>query len=412
MCSNPVRGVKNKCCASGSSFFAFITITVLLVQTRTLEERFQEKLADAVRKEPPQPFKSHRAPCSKEIHYSAFFVNPIAKKTFPFIFFIPSYVVRESSLHFSFPAAVHDHQRASLSITCWLPLPPRYHPFPNCTPPRSSKNFQVFRPGKCYDPVTPSGTRQGFPKWGIISSLHTFVYPPVELERDDFYGNLYEAGGNIIIVYGLKTRIELFCFVQARLGSLHILRLFWYYPNILLVFFLATCFQATGKPLSNTLKEKQVRNSNKEKRKENLKPTLRSSETGQDWIEGLVLAILSRIDGVFLFLFFDREKKKIGAKMSQAVKGQDFYILQVLGTSDIGLLIRSNCLGANLVLLGYLEVFYLLQQVTSATLCIFIYSPESEGNVYMLPFFLACYVYETWGIQWINYSLLPGIIIY
>ncbi|KNZ50376.1 hypothetical protein VP01_4458g2 [Puccinia sorghi] len=30
----------------------------------------------------------------------------------------------------------------------------------------------------CYDPVTPSGTRQGFPNWGIISSPRTFVYPP------------------------------------------------------------------------------------------------------------------------------------------------------------------------------------------------------------------------------------------
>ncbi|KNZ62116.1 hypothetical protein VP01_1310g1 [Puccinia sorghi] len=31
---------------------------------------------------------------------------------------------------------------------------------------------------KCYDPVTPSGTRQGFPNWVIISSPRTFVYPP------------------------------------------------------------------------------------------------------------------------------------------------------------------------------------------------------------------------------------------
>ncbi|KNZ47381.1 hypothetical protein VP01_643g1 [Puccinia sorghi] len=30
--------------------------------------------------------------------------------------------------------------------------------------------------GSCYDPVTPSGTCQGFPNWGIISSLHTFIF--------------------------------------------------------------------------------------------------------------------------------------------------------------------------------------------------------------------------------------------
>ncbi|KNZ61002.1 hypothetical protein VP01_1467g6 [Puccinia sorghi] len=39
-----------------------------------------------------------------------------------------------------------------------------------------SKDINQFT---CYDPVTPSGTCQGFPNWGIISSLHTFVYPPL-----------------------------------------------------------------------------------------------------------------------------------------------------------------------------------------------------------------------------------------